>query len=842
MDQHQILTGAVNAGDNCYSVGSVEGVPFIAYSAGCNIVILASNFQRIQIIPGILYGNVQVGCIDCSNDVGKIAAAYGKKICIFEPTPLLNCNSSHKLDYKWIQTASIDTDCYLSVISWNLEGNKLLTGGSLIQLWHLVSLQDSSDFVPTTPPVIPPSSPIEPQQQENQQSNVQSDRPLELQINGRSLDEDNAVHWDPVWQCRPSSPICFLKFSPDGSLFVSAGKADRLVKIWYESAAKVTESFNLNNSHVNDQHDLHSNCNEHQQPHLNTPRLNQGVGSVSYTFVYIAHPRGVTGVSWRKTSKYIPRGSIANMLVTSCRDNICRLWVQTLLPDDGLVNFTQIESLSNHAVPRNQTQRHRQKLLQRLKHMKSFSQFKKRQATNHQNKTGVETNGSNDHLIEPIPTLPSTLSVHDFHSFGVCGTAITPGFHFHLAASINAETDIPLVPSMSTNDAVNSSGTRNYPNFVIHWLNNKEMVFTRAAEKLLQDISVKIMQYESATSLSGHSEGESDVGEQEPDHDNNVLDNLEADETITAETSKKLRHKLCRKVHHKHRHHKGKLNGEKSSTDIVGDLQNHSNSRFNATTFPSSSSIGTDVNNLIGSQTSASLSDMLDRRFESLLREWHTLSDLLFSIHPVDGSLLVWLVQWLDEAGPGSFRQAQVNFSSRIPNAIPLGDAATMSHNLSLYSPLTYLDLKSTLAQTPTSPSDTSNKARSYSEFSTINDKGVHHESISPAVCMVTKHNNGSLNLWNISFAEVTQFTQLMSISLANRVCGHRFRVNDISCHPVLPLLLTTSHHNLPVSSSSSPKSTISSSSSSPTGSISTSTCCPPLQVCILLRVANNYY
>lgn len=43
-----------------------------------------------------------------------------------------------------------------------------------------------------------------------------------------------------------------------------------------------------------------------------------------------------------------------------------------------------------------------------------------------------------------IPTLPSTFSVHDFHSYGFHGTGIIPGLHFHLAASINAETGIYL--------------------------------------------------------------------------------------------------------------------------------------------------------------------------------------------------------------------------------------------------------------------------------------------------------------------------------------------------------------------------------------------------------------
>jgi len=45
----------------------------------------------------------------------------------------------------------------------------------------------------------------------------------------------------------------------------------------------------------------------------------------------------------------------------------------------------------------------------------------------------------------PIPTLPSTYSVHDFHSYGFHGTGVTPGLHFHLAASIN-ETGTWLSP------------------------------------------------------------------------------------------------------------------------------------------------------------------------------------------------------------------------------------------------------------------------------------------------------------------------------------------------------------------------------------------------------------
>lgn len=49
-------------------------VPFCfqAYASGCDIVILGSDFERLQIIPGAKHGNIQVGCVDCSMQQGKV--------------------------------------------------------------------------------------------------------------------------------------------------------------------------------------------------------------------------------------------------------------------------------------------------------------------------------------------------------------------------------------------------------------------------------------------------------------------------------------------------------------------------------------------------------------------------------------------------------------------------------------------------------------------------------------------------------------------------------------------------------------------------------------------------
>lgn len=578
MNQHQILTGAVNAGDNCYSVGSVEGVPFTAYAAGCNMVILASDFTRVQIMPGILHGNVQISCMDASTDVGKIAVAYGKKVCIFEPTPLLDRNSSHKLDYKWIQTASLESDCQVSVISWNLEGTKILTGGAVVQMWHLVSFPDDTS------------------------------EGITINANRDETSDSDKIRWDCIWRCRTATPVFFLRFSPDGSLFISAGKSDRLVKIWYESAAKKCYINSFSSG-----------------PAQNVSTGPHPMSETTYSFVYIAHPRAVTGISWRKTSKYTPRGCNANMIVTSSRDNIARLWVQTLLPDDGMVNFSQIEGLADQTVPRVSTQRNRQKILSRIRAIRTFNQLKKRQqaAKGSEDDVNVDSN-------QPIPNLPSTFSVHDFHTFGIHGTAMSPGLHFHLAASINAETDIPLVPSLSSHPV----DERLKPNFVMHWMNNKEMVFTQMAEKIIHEMSLRIFQESSGSNLinSNHQDDNQNI---EADSETGVEPQFDADDTITAESGKKLRHKLCTTV-----------NSCKKKSKTGDDDQNEP-----LHTTPSSGSLkseGVASSNtqepMVNGVTSTQLGDYVDRKFEAMIREWHSTSDLLFSIHPVDGSLLVWYV------------------------------------------------------------------------------------------------------------------------------------------------------------------------------------------------------
>jgi hypothetical protein len=50
--------------------------------------------------------------------------------------------------------------------------------------------------------------------------------------------------------------------------------------------------------------------------------------SLAYDFVYLAHPRPLMSCAWRKAPDLTPSSHIfvPNILLTSCHDNVCRLW------------------------------------------------------------------------------------------------------------------------------------------------------------------------------------------------------------------------------------------------------------------------------------------------------------------------------------------------------------------------------------------------------------------------------------------------------------------------------------------------------------------------------------
>uniref|UniRef100_A0A670JBT7 Dmx like 1 n=1 Tax=Podarcis muralis TaxID=64176 RepID=A0A670JBT7_PODMU len=609
MNLHQVLTGAVNPGDNCFSVGNVGGHPFTAYASGCDIVILGTDFERLQIIPGAKHGNIQVGCVDCSMQQGKVSRS-----------------------------------------------------GTLVKLTYLICSCNMHFAMPSCLKVILNSS------------NTFSTNPSQ----GPACKK---IELCLQLSCYFNSSL--MKFSPDGEFFATAGKDDCLVKVWYN-----TDSWK---SAVT--------------PPVTAPEaIPQEVG---FSFIYLVHPRSVNGFSWRKTSNYMPRGAVCNVLLTCCKDNICRLWAETLLPNDSLLYGGGYNHLPEP--------------------VKSTNNFKRNASSKENMKNALELNlkpfrrGRRRSIaLAHTGYLPHQQDAHEVHrntplqSNALC--------HFHIAASINPATDNIYGP------------------FVVHWLNNKELHFTLSMEVFLQQLkkSFEHISSEVSTEESNQTEIKSDEGKRHfflsPETDGNRED-------------------------------------QKGNQELAGEKP-----APNSSYIPLSSSI-------------------VDHEIEVQLSEWNKNADMLFSIHPMDGSLLVWHVDWLDEYQPGMFRQVQVSFVSRIPVAFPTGDANSLCKSVVMYACTKNVDLA--LQQGKQKPSSL---GRSCSMLiSSGHSKSTNSLKLSiftPNVMMISKHADGSLNQWLVSFAEESAFSVVLSISHKSRYCGHRFHLNDLACHSVLPLLLTTSHHN----------------------------------------------
>ncbi|CAG8546057.1 17356_t:CDS:2, partial [Cetraspora pellucida] len=100
------------------------------------------------------------------------------------------------------------------------------------------------------------------------------------------------VKWTKLWEQRVSAKTILAQFSPDSTLFASMSDNDRLVKIWW----------NPYNYETKDR---------------------------KYEFIYLPHPRAVTNFTWRKGPLEQKNSAGSNILITICKDGICRIWAST---------------------------------------------------------------------------------------------------------------------------------------------------------------------------------------------------------------------------------------------------------------------------------------------------------------------------------------------------------------------------------------------------------------------------------------------------------------------------------------------------------------------------------
>jgi hypothetical protein len=146
---------------------------------------------------------------------------------------------------------------------------------------------------------------------------------------------------------------------------------------------------------------------------------------------------------------------------------------------------------------------------------------------------------------------------------------------------------------------------------------------------------------------------------------------------------------------------------------------------------------------------------------------------------------------------PNSYRQAQVSFHAKLPNTIPIGDAVSLTNSVYLYTDTDPIRNRNNPNRRATKKATTSDNNETINNNNTNNNNNDNNDQqplfAAGVVHMVSKHNNGTLNLWKLQFQEQSKYQSLVNISHLYRVCGHRFKVGHIMSHPILPFLLTNS-------------------------------------------------
>ncbi|VDM24379.1 unnamed protein product [Toxocara canis] len=546
MSAHQVITGALNRGENVFAVGSVEGINFTVCAVGSDVVILSSSFERVQVIPGSCLETERiVRCVNCCPDSGKIAATYGNLIRLFEPVSQSTEKLKHvrlfctlqiflkfkKLNYQWYETQSLAMDSVVGPVLWNLEGLRLLVCCDNRLLLYQHSSLSAAIY----------------------RSRMQT--PVMFSISEEEHDTQATdvfpAAWECVWSVELAAAPKYIRYSPDGTLFATCGVNDRVVKIWYQEEDAISRS-----------------------------------GSVQFSFTYLQHPMPVCGFEWRKTGRYMSRRCVQNVLLTWCEDNTARIWKETpavsfalqMNSDFADAVFADKNTPAKFSYKSNKMWNARSKMISRLKNL--INDKKK--------KVDDSLQGS---LQSPLLSSNSCIDMTN-----VVQNAVT--VHFHLAASINAENDCLLVPSMENTLAGQKP-------FAVHWLNNKELVYGIGAEKLL------------AEALIGDQTLGSSLSESAAVQRGSIVASGSSDAATVEVQSEGVSLRS------------GELPVESALSTGSGGPQSDRVNRG-----PSGGSL---------TETTTS-KDSLDLKLELLIKQWLRSSDILFAVHPVDGSLLTWFV------------------------------------------------------------------------------------------------------------------------------------------------------------------------------------------------------
>lgn len=190
----------------------------------------------------------------------------------------------------------------------------------------------------------------------------------------------------------------------------------------------------------------------------------------------------------------------------------------------------------------------------------------------------------------------------------------------------------------------------------VHWLNNKELVFSQGAEKLLANA---LLETSVVKAVKSHTIHLSHFYCQVPEEFDQNITNGHQEDADEKEEKQEVE-SVAKGPPKRPPPPVLKTEPDKPNPDTASSATNVHKKEITSLTYLLQYEF---CGNSLASAASGFGRDVLDVKLEALLRQWHSSSDVLYAVHPFDGSLLVWTLESLDDPR----RTPTLSFSSRLP-------------------------------------------------------------------------------------------------------------------------------------------------------------------------------
>ncbi|XP_065318639.1 uncharacterized protein LOC135926640 isoform X2 [Gordionus sp. m RMFG-2023] len=894
MNCHQIISGSANDGDFTFCNGNIDGYPFLVYGSGSEIIVLDKTFNQLQVISHGRTGNKNLVCLDCSKENGKIIASYGTVLLIIDPVhfntllpdsqketnsqnqennePNTDSNDQ-KFIYIWQITQVIESGFWVSSLSLSLS-NYFLAGGCGLSLWSYTnssqSIQNNSSSEKDTSVegmnainskfILGADAYESHDEAEDNINNINNSHNYNNELN------ESGCTWVKIWKTLSPNPINHVEFSPDGQYFATSSAEDPLIKIWFEMKTNERKA------------------NPSQDEVLETDQGHQS-NKLDFFYTYLYHPKPVLSFQWRQTSHYMPRGTVPNVLITCCTDNIVRIW-----REECTIKSTGALITKNPSLPPFKND-------QKYKTFSNFSRYSMQQDTPNNfdinNPTANDGRNTTPNDLDPNIANGNEGGVQDhhhqnqykfrllkhlryirqkIHSIELChlpngnvrlkkkrlkddpnfnnsaNKSINKGNTFSLSSfgqsSFSNFLNLTHWPSFSSNHPHEQTETKNLGNdntdnkgdnfdgvkfqfnlvakldnidkdfsafLTLHWLNNKEFHFTLRSEKIL-------------LMLMKHSKSDHNISRILSSYEDNIK-NLSTSSSF--ESKDTLSHTINNPpngLKNDYLHNNPTLHHTQSSSHVPDIQLSHSSPhvpdlQFTHSSDKTSSTANSPADNVIDKETDRTdeifsiLENQVIKEIEALLKDWHQNIDILYSIHPFNGDLLLWKVEWIDEYLPGYVQHPKLSFMFDLPNTFALSKLDLekgfkqrhllfTDHSLLLMDVLSHQFSKK-LANSPSLPLPNIPFNVNHQVSSIHHDYGgIHLETENwsrdyfdtfPLYC-VTNNKRGNLNLWLMNYvSKEYEMPRILNVEHICEVLGHTQTITNLCSHPSLPLILSSS-------------------------------------------------